>query len=89
MDFFELLSTKFTACSKPPSRDNYRKASYPRTQQRDQQGWQYGTVRRYGTVRLNFCQEVRYAFFVMVRVRYVGTVRLLCDGTGTVRWYAF
>ena len=43
---------------------------------------------RYGAVRLNFCQEVRYAFFVMVRVRYVGTVRLLCDGTGTVRWYA-
>ena len=40
------------------------------------QGWQYGTVRyasifakRYGTL-------VRYAFFVMVRVRYVGTVRL-------------
>ena len=40
------------------------------------QGWQYGTARRYGTVRLNFCKEVRYAFFVMVRVRYVGTVRL-------------
>ena len=36
-------------------------------------------VRYVGTVRLNFCQEVRYAFFVMVRVRYVGTVRLLCD----------
>ena len=28
------------ACSKPPSRDNHRKASYPRTQQRDQgAGW--------------------------------------------------
>ena len=42
-----------------------------------QQGWQYGTVRRYGTVRLNFCQEVRYA----------GTVRFFCNGTGTLRWY--
>ena len=36
VDFFEFLSTKFAACSKPPSRDNHRKASYPRTQQRDQ-----------------------------------------------------
>ena len=27
----ELLSTEFSACSKPPSRENYRKASYPRT----------------------------------------------------------
>ena len=38
------------------------------------------TVRRYGTVRLNCCQEVRYAFLVMVRyvffvmVRHVGTL---------------
>ena len=38
------------------------------------QGWQYGTVRyalmfakKYGTL-------VRYAFFGMVRVRYVGTL---------------
>ena len=38
MFFFEFMSTKFAACSKPPSRDNYRKASYPRTQQRDQGG---------------------------------------------------
>ena len=38
-------------------------------------------TKKYGTL-------VRYAFFVMVRVRYVGTERLLCDGTGTVRWYA-
>ena len=37
-------------------------------------------ARRYGTL-------VRYAFFVMERVRYVGTVRLFCNGTGTVRWY--
>ena len=36
MDFFKFLSTEFAACSKPPSRDNHRKASYPRTQQRDQ-----------------------------------------------------
>ena len=58
------------------------------------QGWQYGTVRYVGTVRYasifvkKYGTLVRYAFFVMVRVRYVGTVRLLCDGTGTVRWYA-
>jgi len=26
-----LLTTEFAACSKPPSRDNHRKASYPRT----------------------------------------------------------
>ena len=45
-----------------------------------------GTVRyasifakRYGTL-------VRYAFFVMVQVRYIGTVRLFCNGSGTVRW---
>ena len=30
---------------------------------------------------------VRYAFFVMARVRYVGTARLFCNGTSTVRWY--
>ena len=35
MDFFEFLSTKFAACLKSPSRDNHRKASYSRTQQRD------------------------------------------------------
>ena len=34
--FFEFLSVEFTACSEPPSRGNHRKASYPRTQQRDQ-----------------------------------------------------
>ena len=32
---------------------------------------------RYGTVRLDFCYEVRYA----------GTVRLFCNGRGMVRWY--
>ena len=32
---------------------------------------------RYGAVPLKFCKEVRYA----------GTVRFFCDGTGTVRWY--
>ena len=35
-------------------------------------------VRRYGTVRLNFAKKyvtlVQYAFFVKVRVRYVGTL---------------
>ena len=40
VDFFEFLTTEFAACSKPPSRDDHRKASYPRTQQRDQsRGW--------------------------------------------------
>ena len=29
-----------------------------------------------GTVLLNFCEEIRYA----------GTVRFFCDGTGTIRW---
>ena len=37
---FDFFPRKFAACSKPPSRDNYRKASYPRTQQREQgAGW--------------------------------------------------
>ena len=36
VDFFEFLSAEFAACSKPPSSYNHRKASYPRTQQRDQ-----------------------------------------------------
>ena len=36
MDFFEFFSTEFAACSKPQNRDNHRKASYPRAQQRDQ-----------------------------------------------------
>jgi len=30
--FFDFLPLKFAACSKPPSRDNHRKAPYPRTQ---------------------------------------------------------
>ena len=33
---FGFFPRKFAACSKPPSRDNHCKASYPRTQQRDQ-----------------------------------------------------
>ena len=36
-------------------------------------------AKKYGTL-------VRYAFFI--KVRYVGTVRFFCKGTGTVRWYA-
>ena len=37
---FDFFPRKFAACSKPPSRDNYRKASYPGTQQRNQgAGW--------------------------------------------------
>ena len=34
--FSNFSPLKFAACSKPPSRDNHRKASYPRTQERDQ-----------------------------------------------------
>jgi len=37
--FLWLLTTKFTACSKPPSRDNYRKAPNSRTQQRVRWEW--------------------------------------------------
>ena len=33
--FLQILSTEFAACSMPSSRDYHRKASYPRTQQRD------------------------------------------------------
>ena len=36
--FFQILPTAFAACSKPPSRDNHRKASYPSSQQRHQGG---------------------------------------------------
>ena len=36
VDFVGFLFIELAACSKPPSRDNYRTASYPRTQQRDQ-----------------------------------------------------
>ena len=35
-NFLEFLSSVFAACSKPRSIDNYRKASNPRKQQRDQ-----------------------------------------------------
>ena len=58
------------------------------------QGWQYGTVRWHGRLRYasifakKYATLVRYVFFVMVRVRHVGMVRLFCNGTGTVRWYA-
>ena len=58
------------------------------------QEWQYGTIRYVGTVRyaLIFVKKystlVRYAFFVMVRVRCVSTERFSCNGTGTVRGYA-
>ena len=49
-------------------------------------------VRYGGTVRLIFAKKngmlVRYACIAMVRVRYFGTERFFCNGTGTVRWYA-
>ena len=49
---------------------------------------QYGTI-RYASIFAKKCGRLeRYVFFVMVLVRYVGTVRFLCNGTSTVRWYA-
>jgi len=36
--FLRLLTTEFAACSMSPSRDNHRKAPYPRTQQRVRRG---------------------------------------------------
>ena len=33
---YDFFPHKFAACSKPPSRDNHRKASYSRTQKREQ-----------------------------------------------------
>ena len=44
----------------------------------EKQGWQYGTVRKYGTPQFLLRRTVRWygtPFFVMVLVRYVGTVR--------------
>ena len=52
------------------------------------------TVRYVGTVRYaaifakKYGTLVRYVFFVIVRVRHIGTVRRFRKGTGTVRWYA-
>ena len=51
-------------------------------------GWQYGTIRYASIFAKKYGTLIWYAFFVMVRVRYVGTVRFFCNGTGTVRWYA-
>ena len=37
---FKFFSTDFSACLKPPRRENYCKTSYPKAQQRDQgAGW--------------------------------------------------
>ena len=41
---------------------------------------------RYGTPKFLLRTTVR--FFRNGRLRYVGTVRLFCKDTGTVRWYA-
>jgi len=38
--FLWLLTIEFAAYSKPPSRENYRKEPYPRTQQRVRRGWE-------------------------------------------------
>jgi len=38
--FLWLLTTEFSACSKPPSRDNHGKTFYPRTQQRVRWEWE-------------------------------------------------
>ena len=45
-----------------------------------------GTVRHASIFAKKNGTPVRYSFFVMVR--YVGTVRLFCNGSGMVRWYA-
>ena len=50
--------------------------------------WYVGTVRYASIFAKKYGTLVRYAFFVMVRVRYVGMVCLFCKGTGMVRWYA-
>ena len=47
-----------------------------------------GTVRYASIFAKKYDTLVRYAFSVIVRVRYVGTVRLFRKGTGTVRRYA-
>ena len=39
------------------------------------QEWQYGTVRYASIFAEKYGTLVRYAFFVMVRVRYIGTIR--------------
>jgi len=39
--FLWLLTTE---CSKPPSRDNHRKAPYPKTQQRVRWGWEWTSI---------------------------------------------
>ena len=56
-----------------------------------QQGWQYGTVRYPSIFAKKYGTLVRYVFFVMVRVRYAGTVRLFVmvrvRYVGSVRWY--
>ena len=36
VDFFKFFSIEFAASSKPPSKENHRKASYPRMQLHDQ-----------------------------------------------------
>ena len=51
----------------------------------------YGPVRWYGTPQFLRRGTVRWygtLFFVMVRVRCVDAIRIFCNGTGTVRWYA-
>ena len=50
------------------------------------QGWQYGTVRRYGTPQ--FLRRGTVRWYGTLLFNGTGTVRLFCNGTGTVRWYA-
>ena len=50
--------------------------------------WYVGTVRYASIFAKKYGTLVWYVFFVMVRVWYVGTVRLFCKGMGTVCWYA-
>ena len=42
---------------------------------------------QFGTIRLNFCEEIRYAFFVMVRVRYAFSIMVRVQYVG--KWFEF
>ena len=71
VDHFPSFPRKFAACSKPPSRDNYRKASYPRTQQRDQGGgWSYDPAIRVvvKTTPLHIRPRCRYLAFCIFNI---------------------
>ena len=70
---FDFFPRKFAACSNPPSRYNYRKASYPRTQQRDQgAGWTHDPAIRVVVkttplpIRPRRCQVAIYIIIALI-----------------------